>query len=218
MSSKIKCAVFDLDGTLVNTIDDLGAACDILIKKYGFDAQWSVDDYKKFVGNGARKLVFRAFKETLDDETLDARYQEFKKVYNDIKLNNAHAYEGITEQLNILKQKGIKLAVVTNKPDEAAKGMVEHIFGRDFFDIIVGCVDGVAAKPNPATTRMALDSMGCTAKEAIYFGDSEVDMQTARNAGIEAVGCSWGFRSFETLFKENPSIIIDEPKYISKLF
>lgn len=218
MSSKIKCAVFDLDGTLVNTIDDLGAACNKLIEKYGFNAQWNEEDYKKFVGSGAKKLVSRAFKESLDDETLELRYQEFKTIYNDIKLNNAHAYDGITEQLDMLRQKGIKLAVVTNKPDEAAKGMVEHIFGRNYFDVVIGCVDGVAVKPDPATTNMALNAMGCTPKEAIYFGDSEVDMRTAHNAGIEAVGCSWGFRSFETLFKENPSIIIDAPEYISKLF
>jgi phosphoglycolate phosphatase len=218
MSSKIKCAIFDLDGTLVNTIDDLGIACDILIKKYGFDAKWTKDDYKRFVGSGAKKLVSRAFNNTLDDTTLVDRYNEFKKIYNDIKLDNAHAYDGIVEQLDILKNNGIKLAVVTNKPDESAKGMVEHIFGENYFDVIIGCVDGVPTKPDPATTNMALEQMNCSSKEAIYFGDSEIDMQTAQNANVEAVGCSWGYRSFETLFKENPSIIIDEPKYISKLF
>ena len=96
--------------------------------------------------------------------------------------------------------------------------MVEHIFGKGFFDVIIGCVDGVPTKPDPTTTFKALDAVGCTPKEAVFFGDSEVDMRTAKNAGIEAIGCSWGFRSFGVLFKENPSVIIDEPKYISKLF
>lgn len=214
----IKCAIFDLDGTLINTIDDLGNACDILIAKYGFCAKWTSDDYMRFVGNGAKKLVSRAFKNTLDDETLDSRYNEFKLLYDKIKLDNAYAYDGIIEQLDLLKKKGIKLCVVTNKPDAAAKGMVEYIFGKNYFDYIIGCVDGVPLKPNPATTKMALDYVGCTAEESIYFGDSETDMQTARNAGIEAVGCSWGFRSFSQLFAENPSVIIDEPKYIEKLF
>jgi phosphoglycolate phosphatase len=218
MSSKIKCAVFDLDGTLVNTIDDLGIACDTLIKKYGFDAKWTVDDYKKFVGSGAKKLVSRAFNHTLDEKTLEQRYEEFKVIYNNIKLDHAYAYEGIVEQLDILKQNNIKLAVVTNKPNEAARGMVEHIFGKDYFDVIIGCVDGVAIKPDPTTTNMALEQLSCKSSEAIYFGDSEIDMQTAKNAGVEAVGCSWGFRPFGVLFKENPSLIIDEPKYISKLF
>lgn len=218
MERKIKCAVFDLDGTLVNTIDDLGIACNTLIEKYGFDAKWTEKDYKKFVGNGAKKLVERAFKGTLSDEELEARYAEFKELYNRIMLDNAYAYDGIKEQLELLKDMGIKLCVVTNKPNEAAKRMVEHIFGKDYFEYIAGVIDGVPTKPDPTTTLMALKEVGCTAKEAIYFGDSNVDMQTAKNAKIEAVGVTWGFRSFEELFSENPSIIIDEPKYISKLF
>lgn len=216
--SKIKCAVFDLDGTLVNTIDDLAGACETLLKKYNFEKSWSIEDYTRFVGNGAKKLVKRAFDNTLDEETLNARYEEFKPLYDSMKLNNAHAYDGICEQLNILKQKGIKLCVVTNKPNVAARGMVEHIFGKDLFDYIIGCVDGVPVKPDPTTTLRAIKSVGCKPSETIFFGDSEVDMRTAKNADIEAVGCSWGYRSFETLFAEHPSIIIDDPKYISKLF
>lgn len=216
--SSIKCAIFDLDGTLVNTLDDLANACNILIEKYNAPYSWTLDDYKKFVGNGAKKLVSRAFGESLVEETLNARYEEFKPLYDSIKLDNAHVYDGIIEQLDILKDMGVKMAVVTNKPDVAAKGMVEHIFGKDYFDFIIGCQDGVPVKPDPATTNLALNKLGCKNNEAIYFGDSEVDMKTAKNAGIEAVGCSWGFRSFETLFAEHPSIIIDDPIYISKLF
>lgn len=216
--SNIKCAVFDLDGTLVNTLDDLAGACKILLKRYDFDAQWTMDDYRQFVGNGLKKLVERAFDHTLSKDELNARYAECKEIYDTIKLDHAHAYDGIKEQLGMLKENGIKLCVVTNKPDVAAKGMVEHIFGKGFFDVIIGCVDGVPTKPDPTTTKQALAAVGCKPKEAIYFGDSEVDMRTAHNAGIEAVGCSWGFRSFQTLFAENPSVIIDDPKYISKLF
>ncbi len=218
MSNKIKCAVFDLDGTLVNTIDDLAGATEILLKNHNFESHWTLEDYIRFVGNGAKKLVERAFDETLDEKTLCERYEEFKPIYDKIKLDHAHAYDGVKEQLDILKEKGIKLCVVTNKPDVAAHGMVEHIFGKGFFDVIIGCIAGVPTKPDPTTTFKALDAVGCIPKEAIFFGDSEVDMRTAKNAGIEAIGCSWGFRSFEVLFKENPSVIIDEPKYISKLF
>lgn len=215
--SNIKCALFDLDGTLVNTIDDLAGASNLLLEKYHFEKKWNIEDYTRFVGNGAKNLVMRAFDNTLDDETLNARYEEFKPLYDSMKLNNAHAYDGIKEQLDILKQRGIKLCVVTNKPNVAAVGMVEHIFGKDFFDVIIGCVDGVPVKPDPTTTLKALKMVGCKPFEAIFFGDSEVDVRTAKNANIEAVGCSWGFRSFETLFAENPSIIIDDPRYISKL-
>ena len=216
--SNIKCAVFDLDGTLVNTLDDLAGACKILLKRYDFDAKWTMDDYRQFVCNGLKKLVERAFDHTLSEDELNARYAECKEIYDTIKLDHAHAYDGIKEQLGMLKKNGIKLCVVTNKPDVAAKGMVEHIFGKGFFDVIIGCVDGVPTKPDPTTTKQALAAVSCKPKEAIYFGDSEVDVRTAHNAGIEAVGCSWGFRSFQTLFAENPSVIIDDPKYISKLF
>lgn len=218
MICMIKCALFDLDGTLVNTIDDLANACNILIKKYGYDASWTIDDYMRFVGNGAKLLVSRAFGDSLDEQALNARYEEFKSLYDSIKLDNAYAYDGIIDQLDALKQKGIKLCVVTNKPDKAAKGMVEHIFGKDYFDYIVGCVDGVPTKPDPTTAKMALNAVGCKPSEAIYFGDSEVDVRTAKNANVEAIACSWGFRSFSTLFQESPDAIIDSPKYISSLF
>ncbi|MGN0531655.1 MAG: HAD family hydrolase [Eubacterium sp.] len=216
--SRIKCALFDLDGTLIDTIDDLAEACEILLKKYGVASSWTLNDYKNFVGNGAKKLVARAFDHTLDEDTLCSRYEEFKPLYDSIKLKHAHAYDGIKEQLDILKAKGIKLAVVTNKPNVAAVGMVEHIFGTGYFDCIIGAVDGVPVKPDPAMVNTALEHLQCKPAEAIYFGDSEVDIRTGHNSNLEVVACSWGFRPFETLFKENPSVIIDDPKYISKLF
>ncbi len=218
MICMIKCAIFDLDGTLVNTIDDLAEACNILLRKYHYTTEWTIEDYKRFVGDGAKKLVARAFENTLDDKALNDIYEEFKPLYDSIKLQHAKAYDGVPEQLEILKQKGIKLCVVTNKPDKAAKGMVEHVFGKNYFDFVAGCVDGTPTKPDPTTTRMALSYVGCTPKEAIYFGDSEIDIRTAKNADIEVAACSWGFRSFETLFKENPDVIIDSPSYISSLF
>lgn len=213
----IKCAIFDLDGTLVNTIDDLAGACNRLIEKYNFDAKWTIDDYKRFVGNGAKNLVSCAFNNTLDDKTLTERYEEFKPLYDSMKLDNAHIYDGIMEQLELLKSKGITLCVVSNKPDVATKGMVEHFFGKDYFDEIVGGIDGVPVKPDPTSTLNVLKKVGCKPSEAIFFGDSEVDVRTAKNANIEAVACSWGFRTFETLFNESPSVIIDEPKYIGSL-
>lgn len=213
----IKCVIFDLDGTLVNTIDDLAGACEILLKKYGVESKWTNDDYKKFVGNGAKKLVYRAFGESLDEDTLNKRYEEFKPLYDSMKLDNAHIYDGINEQLEYLKKKGVKLCVVSNKPDVATKGMVEHFFGKGYFDYIVGGIDGVPVKPDPTSTLNAIKYVGCKPNETIFFGDSEVDVRTAKNANVEAVACSWGYRTFETLFAESPDIIIDHPKYISNL-
>ena len=214
----IKCAIFDLDGTLVNSIDDLGLATDYVLKQYGKEPKWTTDDYRLFVGNGAKKLVERAFEHKLSPAELEKAYEMFKEKYNEILLDHAHLYDGIKEQLDILKQKGIKIAVVTNKPHKSAVKMVETLFGKDYFDLITGSTDDTPRKPNPDTTKQTLQKLGCKAGEAIFFGDSDVDIETAKNADIEAIACSWGFRSFESLLAKSPSAIIDEPKYISKLF
>lgn len=214
----IKCAIFDLDGTLVNTIEDLGYATDYVLEQYGKEPKWTMDDYRMFVGNGAKLLVERAFEDKLSPNELEKAYEMFKARYNQVLLDHAHAYDGIKEQLDILKEKGIKMAVVTNKPHESAVKMVETIFGKGYFDLITGNKDGVPRKPDPTTTNQTLKALGCTASQAIFFGDSDVDVKTAKNAGIEAIACSWGFRSFESLLAQSPSAIIDEPKYISKLF
>ena len=207
-----------MDGTLVNTIDDLKIACDTILKDYGRDYKWSEADYRRFVGNGLKKLVERAFDHTLNESELDEAFEKTSALYNEIKLDHAHAYEGIKEQLALLKERGIKLAVVTNKPDNAAKNMVETIFGKSTFDFISGAVEGTPHKPHPASTFRALDALGCTAQDALFFGDSNVDMQTAKNASIKAIGVLWGFRSKEELEKEQPDMLIEKPSEISKLF
>ena len=106
----IKCAIFDLDGTLVYSIDDLGLATDYVLKQYGKEPKWTTDDYRLFVGNGAKKLVERAFEHKLSPAELEKAYEMFKEKYNEILLDHAHLYDGIKEQLDILKQKGIKIA------------------------------------------------------------------------------------------------------------
>ena len=217
MKSKIKCAVFDLDGTLINTITDLGNACDFLIMKYGFCAHWDEDDYKRFVGNGMKKLVERAFKHTLSEGVLNSRLEEFKEYYNEHYLDNTAAYEGVKEQIMLLKEKGIKTAVVTNKAEESAAFIIESLFGKGTFDVIVGQREGLPVKPAPDGVFIALKEMGCTAEEAIYFGDSNVDMQTAKNANIKSVGVTWGYRSKEELIEEGADIIIDNVSEMSKL-
>ena len=213
----IKCALFDLDGTLVNTIVDLGRAVDYVLEQFGCNAKWTVDDYKRFVGNGAKKLIDRAFSHTIDEFQLDKAYELFKEKYNAILLDNAKAYDGIIEAVKELKAKGIKLAVVTNKPQASAVLMVESIFKNDFFDAIVGAAEDTPKKPDPYPANKALALLGCKPSEAIYFGDSDIDVYTAKNAGIEAVACSWGFRSRESLMAAEPSVIIDSADYIVKL-
>ncbi len=214
----IKAALFDLDGTLVNTAEDLGRATASVLESYGVEAKWTKEDYISFVGNGARKLLDRAFEHKLSDEKLTKALELFQEKYNEMLLDNAYVYDGVREALDKIREMGVKLAVVTNKPHKCAVKMVETLFGKDYFNVIIGATEDVAKKPDPYTANLALKKLDCPPGEAIFFGDSDVDIYTAKNAGIESVGCSWGFRSFACLFSASPSVIIDSPDYIPKLF
>lgn len=212
------CAVFDLDGTLVNTIDDLAGSTDYTLEQYGIKSQWNLSDYKKFVGNGVAKLVERAFDGRIDEALLPEALEVFKKRYAQTMCDHAYVYDGIKSVLDSLKEKGVTLCVCTNKPHEAAVKMLDKLFGENYFDVIIGQKEGVPKKPEPHMVLIALKKVGKSAEDAIYFGDSDVDMITARRAKIDSVGVTWGFRSFAELFEQHPTLIIDEPKYILKLF
>ena len=218
MANNYKCAVFDLDGTLINTITDLANTTEYIMKRHGFEAHWSEADYKSFVGNGIKKLIERAFRHTLSEQELEDYFSEFKEYYNIHMLDNTKPYDGITEQLKILRDNGIKMCVITNKAEPAAIGLIEQLFGKGLFDIIIGQRDGLALKPAPDGVFAALEALSVKQEEAIYFGDSNVDMQTAKNASLTAVGVTWGFRSKAELEKEGANIIIDSPARISELF
>lgn len=214
----VKCALFDLDGTLVDTVEDLGRATAYVLEQYGVTPKWTLNDYRAFVGNGAKKLIDRAFEHKLSDSELDKALELFKVKYNEILLDNAYVYDGISAALDKLKEQGIKLAVVTNKPHQSAVLMVESLFGKGYFDFIIGAVEDKPKKPDPYSANLALEKLGCKGSEAMFFGDSDVDVYTAKNAGAEPIACSWGFRSFESLMSASPSVIIDNPNYITKLF
>ena len=212
----VKCVIFDLDGTLVDTIDDLGLACDHLLRQKGICPEWTKDDYKSFVGNGAKLLVQRAFGGLLSEEELNAQYVLFKKKYGEIKLDHAYVYEGMADVIKTLKKNGVKLAVCTNKPDSAAKGMVEHFFGSDTFDIVCGAVDGISKKPDPTIANEIAKTLGVEPFECIWVGDSAVDIESAEKFGCECIAVSWGFRSKESLLERNPDYFVDTSKDILK--
>lgn len=218
MICMIKCAIFDLDGTLVDTAEDLGRATAYVLEQFGVVPKWTDADYRKFVGNGARILLDRAFEHKLNDSELDRALDMFKKKYNEILTDNAYIYDGIKDALDAIKSKGIKLAVVTNKPHQSAVIMLDKLFGSNYFDLIIGAQEDKPKKPDPYSVNIALEKLNCKPSQAIYFGDSDVDVLTAKNAKIEPIACSWGFRSFESLLAVSPSVIIDNPSYIIKLF
>lgn len=218
MKNKIKCAIFDLDGTLVNTITDLGLACDFLLKDKGIVPEWTEEDYKSFVGNGAKLLVERAFRGTLSSEELEEQYSLFKVKYNEIKMDHTHIYEGMYNTVCKIKELGIKTAVCTNKPNIAAVGMVEELFGRNFFDVVVGATDDIPKKPDTAMAYKILKETGAAPDECVWIGDSSVDMESAINLGCGSIAVTWGFRSRESLERYNPSLIADAPEDILKFF
>lgn len=213
-----KCIIFDLDGTLVNTIVDLGLACDKLLGSYGISPVWTVDDYKNFVGNGAKLLVQRAFDGKLEGAALDKAYEEFKVIYNKIKLDHAHAYGGMENVLSKLKKAGKILVVCTNKPDIAAKGMVSALFKDGVFDVVQGALDTKPKKPDPQVPREILSALSVKPENAVWVGDSDVDMESAHNLGCPGIGVSWGFRTVQSLMDAGADIIVNEPEDILKIF
>lgn len=204
MICMIKCALFDLDGTLADTVVGLGRATAYVMEHYGLKPHWTEGDYRRFVGNGARLLLDRAFEHRLSDLELDRALELFVKKYNENLLDNAVLYDGVMESLDAVKSKGIKIGVVTNKPHTSAVTMTDRLFGSGYFGFVTGSVEGKSKKPDAYFANLALASLGCKADRALFFGDSDVDVMTAKNAGIKSVACSWGFRSRESLEAVSP--------------
>lgn len=203
-----KVAIFDLDGTLLNTLDDLANACNYALNKFSFPTH-EVEEYKKFIGNGIYKLVERAVPNNKKDkETVEKVLEIFSEYYNEHMIDMTKPYEGIITLLDELRLKEIKLAVVSNKKHEFTMQIVEKYFG-DRFDIVFGHRESYKAKPDPASVLEVIDKFNILKNECIYIGDSNVDIMTARNSGIECIGVSWGFRGKEELAKAGADYIAD---------
>lgn len=206
----IKAVVFDLDGTLIDTITDLGNAVDKIMLHYGIISSYNSEDYKQMVGDGAKVLMERA----LDGVDLEIEGDNvsamFKEIYGKTLFNNSKPYDGIIELVNTLKTQGFRLAVVTNKPDVNAHQMVNHFFSAGTFDIISGQQDGVPTKPHPAQVEKALASMGVANTQTIFVGDSNTDIKTAKNSKMLSIGVDWGFRGEKELIKEGADFIAYE--------
>ena len=193
-----KVAIFDLDGTLLDTLKDLADACNFALRSYGFP-EHQIEEYKYFLGNGAYKLIERALPiGKKDGETVDKVLTEFKKYYEKHKSDFTKPYDGIEDLLIALKEAGIKTAVVSNKPHEFAVEIVERYFAKSF-DIVFGKREGYLAKPDPTTVIETLNHFKCKKEEAVYIGDSDVDMFTGKNAGLFSIGVAWGFRGAREL-------------------
>ncbi len=204
-----RAAVFDLDGTLLNTLADLADSGNELLASYGM-APHPEKAYRYFVGNGSRKLMERILPGK-SPEQIDEALARYKAIYEKRLTVKTTPYTGILEMLSVLRTRGVRMAVCTNKHVSAAEVLIRKYFPADSFDAYEGDCPGVPRKPDPAHVRIVLDKMGVGPEETVYLGDSGVDMQTAVNAGVLPVGVLWGFREKEELTENGAEILLSQP-------
>lgn len=209
-----KLVVFDLDGTLVDSIVDLGNAVNFALKNHNLPLH-PMSDYYNFVGNGMEDLVRRSMGSVGSDNELYLKVRkDFNEHYNAHSNDNTIAYKGIAELLDALKCRGIKTAVLTNKAQEYVGDILKKCFPDFNFDLYYGQRQGVERKPHPQAFEMLLKELKVSKEDCLYIGDSEVDVKTAFNAGVEFVAVTWGYRSVEIIKEAGAEIIVDTPKEI----
>ncbi len=184
--------IFDLDGTILNTLEDLANAGNWICRQRGWP-EHTVEGYRQLVGTGMRNLLRLLDPMGDSDPQLDEALAEYMDYYGQHSLEKTAPYPGIPALLAELKSRGMKLAVYSNKGDRFCAEIVEHFF-PGVFDVIRGKVDGVPVKPDPAGLQLVLDALGAEQETTLYVGDSNVDMETARNGGLVSCGVTWGFR------------------------
>ena len=207
-----KLAIFDLDGTLLNTITDLGKACNYALEKMGF-ATHPIQAYAYMVGNGVRNLMKRA-QQDADEETIDELLKYFMEYYNEHCLDTTKPYPGIVELLETLTNQGVSIAVASNKYQEATEKIIKGCFPQFEFVAIEGQREGRNRKPDPSILFSILEKHPVAKREVLYIGDSGVDIECAKRACVEAIGVNWGFRSVAELRRANADHIVSRPAEI----
>lgn len=207
----IKAVLFDLDGTLVDSLTDLADAVNQALEKKGYPTH-PVEAFKYFVGDGIPKMIERALPEDKRDQnTIDEIRNDFSPYYTVHYADNTYAYDGMPELVNNLKAKGFTVAVVTNKAQDMADIVVKSLYG-DVFDLIFGKRDGIPAKPDPTAALMAMEQLRLKPDECVFIGDSGMDVATAVNSGAVPVGELWGFRKKDELLANGAKYIISKPQ------
>ena len=209
--------IFDLDGTLIDTREDIANACNHALEQCGFPTH-DLGAYNMLVGRGIDNLFRGALPDGHKDEEMVARMRSiFVPYYNEHKCDYTRPYEGIMEALEELSGKGLHFAVASNKYQEGTEQLVEKFFGKFEFVRILGQRDGMPIKPDPLIVSEAMEGVpGITCDEVIYCGDSDVDMQTGIGAGVRTIGVTWGFRTREELEAYSPYALIDHPGEIAE--
>ena len=212
-----KLAIFDLDGTLLNSIDDLGHAANYALEKNGYPTH-SIASYPFFVGNGVRRLIERVLPEDARTVNIvDRLLVHFKEYYNEHNTDFTVPYQGIPELLNKLSAHGVAIAVASNKYQQATEKLINHYFPNISFVAVEGQKDNVPVKTDPSIVFEILSKAKMPKADTIYIGDSGVDMETARRACVDSVGVTWGFRPEKELIESHADNIVNSPSEIAAL-
>lgn len=201
--------VFDLDGTLLSTLGDLAASCNHALRANGMPER-TIDEVRRFVGNGVKKLMERAIPSGLDNPLFEKTFADFRQHYMHHNLDTTCPYPGVMEMLESLRSRGKKVAVVSNKFYAATQALCKHFFG-DLVDVAIGEREGIRKKPAPDTVNEALAQMNVGKERAVYIGDSDVDIMTANNCGMPCISVLWGFRDYDFLVEHGATIFVTSP-------
>lgn len=207
-----RLVIFDLDGTLTNTLKSIQKSANMALEAFGF-APYEVDRYRYFVGNGSAELIRQCLIHDGDEQLLhfDEVMGKYEEVFETYCMYEVKPYEGILDLIAALKKKGFLLAVNSNKPQAQTEDVISSVFGDDVFDAVVGQVDDRPRKPAPDGVNYILSKLGVTCDETVYLGDTSIDMQTGKSAGVFTVGALWGFRDREELEQHHADAIISTP-------
>lgn len=201
--------IFDLDGTLLSTLDDLAASCNFALRHNGMPER-TTEEVRRFVGNGVKKLMERAIPEGLENPLFEKTFADFRQHYMLHNLDTTRPYDGVMDMLRSLKQRGKHIAVVSNKFYAATQSLCKHFFG-DLVEVAIGEREDIRKKPAPDTVNEALRQMGVTKEKAVYIGDSDVDVMTAKNSGMPCISVLWGFRDHQFLVEHDATIFVSSP-------
>lgn len=213
-----KAVMFDLDGTLLDTIDDLADSMNIVLQRYGFPS-YNVNDYCNFIGSGLKHLVNMSLPEAVRNEANINKFtEELNDEYRRLWDNKTKIYEGVEELLNELEEKSITKVILSNKPDEFVQVICKKYFSKWDFKYISGSFSDKPRKPNPKMAIEITRKLDIKPEHFVYMGDSGIDMKTANAAGMYAVGCLWGFREADELLKYGAKKLISSPYELLNCF
>ena len=206
---RYKAVIFDLDGTLLNTLEDLTDAVNHVMRQFNYP-EHTIEEIRSFVGNGIKLLIERSLPDGKDNPEFDKVFSEFKSYYTSHCRIKTRPYDGIMELISTLHEQGYKLAIVSNK-NQSAVTELNNIYFSDYISTAIGEKEGVRKKPAPDTVIKALSELGISSDDAVYVGDSDVDRETAENSNMDCISVTWGFRDRKLLESLNPYAIIDKP-------